>query len=144
MQQSEPASPLAGTCDASSSAASTIALPPRERQTLTMLLRGLPEKRIAAALSISRHTVHVYVRQLYRRFNVGSRGELLARWISASQGAAPALAEPSLDDLIRERNDLAARLADLDQRVAAKREDVRRFQRMLDLRAPDDELRPGA
>jgi DNA-binding CsgD family transcriptional regulator len=121
--------------------ASAIPLPPRERQTLTMLLRGLPEKRIAEALSISRHTVHVYVRQLYRRFNVGSRAELLARWIGTSHAGAVA-PEPSLDDLIRERNDLAARLAALDQRVAAKREDVRRFQRMLDLRAPGDE--PGA
>jgi len=53
----------------------------RERQTLELLLAGNAEKQIAAQLSISRHTVHVYVKSLYRQFNVNSRGELLARWV---------------------------------------------------------------
>jgi DNA-binding CsgD family transcriptional regulator len=56
-------------------------LPRRQRQTLELLLAGDAEKQIAARLSISRHTVHVYVKSLYKRFGVSSRGELLARWV---------------------------------------------------------------
>jgi DNA-binding CsgD family transcriptional regulator len=56
-------------------------LSPRERQTLELLLRGNAEKEIAGRLAISRHTVHVYVKSLYKRYGVCSRGELLARWV---------------------------------------------------------------
>ena len=56
-------------------------LSPRERQTLELLLAGNSEKQIAARLAISRHTVHVYVKSLYKRFGVNSRPELLARWV---------------------------------------------------------------
>jgi DNA-binding CsgD family transcriptional regulator len=56
-------------------------LSPRERQTLELLLTGHAEKQIASRLSISKHTVHVYVKSLYKRFDVNSRGELLARWV---------------------------------------------------------------
>ena len=53
----------------------------RQRQTLELLLTGNAEKQIANHLSISRHTVHVYVKSLYKRFGVCSRAELLARWV---------------------------------------------------------------
>jgi DNA-binding CsgD family transcriptional regulator len=53
----------------------------RERETLELLLTGNAEKQIAAALSISKHTVHVYVKSLYKRFGVNSRPELLAKWV---------------------------------------------------------------
>jgi DNA-binding NarL/FixJ family response regulator len=56
-------------------------LPPRLRQTLQGLIRGDSEKQIAGRLNLSPHTVHVYVKQLYKRFNASSRGELLARFI---------------------------------------------------------------
>jgi two-component system nitrate/nitrite response regulator NarL len=56
-------------------------LSPRERQTLELLLAGDAEKQIAAKLALSKHTVHVYVKSLYKRFDVSSRGELLARWV---------------------------------------------------------------
>jgi DNA-binding NarL/FixJ family response regulator len=56
-------------------------LPPRQLQTLELLLMGLSEKEIAGHLKISRHTVHVYVKALYKRFNVTSKGELLAKWV---------------------------------------------------------------
>jgi DNA-binding CsgD family transcriptional regulator len=62
----------------------SIAGPPlsrRQRQTLELLLAGNAEKQIAARLSISRHTVHVYVKSLYKRFGVNSRPELLAKWV---------------------------------------------------------------
>ena len=56
-------------------------LSPRQRQTLELLLAGNAEKQIAARLAISRHTVHVYVKSLYKCFGVCSRAELLARWV---------------------------------------------------------------
>jgi DNA-binding NarL/FixJ family response regulator len=60
-----------------------IKLSPRVRQTLHGLLRGDQEKQIASAMGVSPHTVHVYVKQLYRKFEVSSRGELLARFVRA-------------------------------------------------------------
>jgi DNA-binding CsgD family transcriptional regulator len=54
-------------------------LSPRMRQTLERLLSGDGEKQVAARLKLSPHTVHVYVKALYRHFDVSSRGELLAK-----------------------------------------------------------------
>ncbi|HEX8913240.1 MAG TPA: helix-turn-helix transcriptional regulator [Humisphaera sp.] len=59
------------------------ALAPRVRQTLDGLLRGDSEKQIAHRLGLSKHTVHVYVKALYRRLNVSSRGELFAQFLRA-------------------------------------------------------------
>jgi DNA-binding NarL/FixJ family response regulator len=59
-------------------------LSPRMEQTLRGLLSGESEKQIARDLSLSRHTVHVYVKALYREFAVNSRGELLARFVVGS------------------------------------------------------------
>jgi DNA-binding CsgD family transcriptional regulator len=57
-------------------------LSPRVRQTLGRLLAGDSEKQIGIHMAVSRHTVHVYVKTLYRRFHVSSRGELLARFVN--------------------------------------------------------------
>jgi DNA-binding CsgD family transcriptional regulator len=46
-------------------------------QVLTALERGLTEKQCAQELNLSRHTVHVYVKSLHKRFMAHSRGELL-------------------------------------------------------------------
>jgi DNA-binding CsgD family transcriptional regulator len=54
-------------------------LPPRLRQTLSCLLDGDSEKQAAIRLGLSRHTVHQYVKELYRHFDVASRGELHVR-----------------------------------------------------------------
>jgi DNA-binding CsgD family transcriptional regulator len=54
-------------------------LPPRLSQTLTELLAGKSEKEIASQLDLSRHTIHNYVKALHQRFEVSSRGELLAK-----------------------------------------------------------------
>jgi DNA-binding CsgD family transcriptional regulator len=54
-------------------------LPPRLTQTLSALLDGLSEKQIALKLDLSQHTVHNYVKALHQRFEVNSRGELLAK-----------------------------------------------------------------
>jgi DNA-binding NarL/FixJ family response regulator len=56
-------------------------LSPRMKQTLQRLLAGDSEKQIAGHLGLSPHTVHVYVKALYKGFNVASRGELLARFV---------------------------------------------------------------
>jgi hypothetical protein len=55
-------------------------------QTLQYLLAGDSEKQIANRLRLSQHTVHVYVKALYRRHSVSSRGELLARFIPHDAG----------------------------------------------------------
>jgi hypothetical protein len=56
-------------------------LPPRLADTLQGLLAGRSEKEIASDLSLSPHTVHDYVKSLYRRFGVQSRAELMAKAI---------------------------------------------------------------
>jgi len=56
-------------------------LPPRLKETLASLLSGASEKQIAHTMNLSQHTVHVYVKQIYKHYNVSSRGELLARWV---------------------------------------------------------------
>jgi DNA-binding NarL/FixJ family response regulator len=53
-------------------------LRPRLRDALRGLVRGLGEKQLAAELGLSPHTVHDYVKALYRHFGVQSRAELLA------------------------------------------------------------------
>jgi DNA-binding CsgD family transcriptional regulator len=56
-------------------------LPPRQRQTLALLLEGKREKEVASELGLSPLTVHQYVQGLYRRFGVSSRAELSARFL---------------------------------------------------------------
>ena len=50
----------------------------RLEETLQALIEGDSEKQVAARLGLSRHTVHEYVMDLYRRLAVNSRAELLA------------------------------------------------------------------
>jgi DNA-binding CsgD family transcriptional regulator len=66
----------------------SLKLSPRQRQVLSLLRRGLSEKEVAAELDVSPHTVHDYVKALYRAHGVRSRGELLAQLTQP----APALA----------------------------------------------------
>ncbi len=66
-------------------------LAPRLKQTLDLLLQGDSEKQIALALQISPHTVHNYVKALHQRFNVNSRGELLAAANKAEKRFVPRL-----------------------------------------------------
>ena len=56
-------------------------LSPREQQVLWKLLSGRAEKQIATEMRLSPNTVHHYVKAIYRRLRVSSRGELLARWM---------------------------------------------------------------
>ena len=69
-------------------------LSPRHVETLQRLLEGDSEKQIAGRLKLSPHTVHVYVKALYRHFDVSSRGELLARFVSVPESVWPNAASP--------------------------------------------------
>ncbi len=59
-------------------------LPPRLSALLTELLTGKSEKQIAATLGLSRHTVNGYIKDLYRRMEVQSRPELMAKFVSSA------------------------------------------------------------
>jgi DNA-binding CsgD family transcriptional regulator len=53
----------------------------RLRSVLDMLLLGLSEKEITLRLSLSRGTVHDYIKKIYRHFNVTSRPELMSYFL---------------------------------------------------------------
>lgn len=74
------ANALAGTALAVDEAGPLAALSPRLRRVLDALVEGDSEKQVASRLGLSRHTVHDYVKELYRRFGVGTRGEMLASY----------------------------------------------------------------
>jgi DNA-binding CsgD family transcriptional regulator len=63
-------------------------LSPRLKEVFALLSRGLSEKQVAAELDVSQHTVHDYVKALYRAYQVGTRGELLAEASRAPRGRA--------------------------------------------------------
>lgn len=54
-------------------------LSPRMRDTLQLLLGGDSEKEVATKLGLSQHTVHIHVKKLYKRLDVSSRAELMAK-----------------------------------------------------------------
>jgi DNA-binding CsgD family transcriptional regulator len=56
-------------------------LSPRLRDVLECLLQGDSEQQVAARLGLTRDTVHQYVKALYRRLHVNTRGELMARFV---------------------------------------------------------------
>ena len=59
-------------------------LSPRERQVLAGLLRGDPEKAIAADLGLKNGSLHQVVIAIYRKFGVGSRAALVSKWLQDS------------------------------------------------------------
>jgi DNA-binding CsgD family transcriptional regulator len=68
-------------------------LPPRLRQVLRCLLEGDADKQVAARLGLTRHTVNQYIKVIFRHFGVGSRAELLARWVRRGWGGRCAWAD---------------------------------------------------
>jgi DNA-binding CsgD family transcriptional regulator len=81
-----------GESDPRSSSVELVAAPKlrrRHKETLDCLLTGATEKEIAVQLGLSVHTVHQYVKAIYRRFRVTSRAQLMAsrlRPVSALTG----------------------------------------------------------
>ena len=58
-----------------------VPLSERQREILMFLLAGESEKVIAMKLERSPHTVHTYIKKIYHRMGVSSRGELMAMFI---------------------------------------------------------------
>ncbi|MES1940908.1 LuxR family transcriptional regulator [Salinisphaera sp. T5B8] len=56
-------------------------LTPTERRVLRRLLSGRAEKAIAHDIDQSPHTTHNYFTNIFRKFNVRSRAELMALWL---------------------------------------------------------------
>ena len=73
--------------------AEVVALAPRLRQTLDLLLDGHGIKAVAARLGLSRHTVNDYSKALHHRLDVSTRGELLQRYLPTRR--SPSLALPA-------------------------------------------------
>ncbi len=55
-------------------------LPPRLHTVTNLLLQGMSRKLIAGELNISIHTVNDYVKDIFRRFETHSTGELIQRF----------------------------------------------------------------
>lgn len=64
---------------------SVIDLSPRERQVMLLLIGGDSRKQVAAKLKLSQHTVADYLKEIYRKLNVSSRAELLAKFIAGGK-----------------------------------------------------------
>jgi DNA-binding NarL/FixJ family response regulator len=62
----------------SESAQAELTLTHRLRQVLARLECGLSEKQCAIELKLSHHTIHGYVKMIYKKFGVHSRSQLLA------------------------------------------------------------------
>jgi len=63
---------------------------PRQAQILGLVAAGLSDKEVALELRISRHTVQMHLRRLYRERNVRNRAEAVALWAQARRRLAPA------------------------------------------------------
>lgn len=60
-------------------------LPASIRATFSLLLSGQTEKEIARMTHRSPNTVHDHVKRIYQHFNVGSRAQLLARFVDVDR-----------------------------------------------------------
>jgi DNA-binding CsgD family transcriptional regulator len=67
--------------DVSPAGRTAITLSPRERQVMMFLIDGNSRKEIAAKMGLSPHTLTDYLKEIYRKFEVRSRAELLAKFI---------------------------------------------------------------
>jgi DNA-binding CsgD family transcriptional regulator len=58
-------------------------LSPREKEIVSLIARGLPNKTIARKLNISPWTVSTCVKRIFAKFNVRSRAEMVAQAMTA-------------------------------------------------------------
>jgi len=63
----------------------SLSLSPREQEVLDLLARGYLYKEIAERLNISVPTVNTYVRRIYEKLHVRSRGQAVAKYAHLSE-----------------------------------------------------------
>jgi len=64
-------------------------LTPREREVVKLLLQGKSNKLIALSLGISRRTVEFHLKNVYAKFQVSSRVELILKLVNTTGDASP-------------------------------------------------------
>lgn len=72
-----------------------------QRRVLSLLLRGHSEKEAATLLFISQSTVHNHIRQVYQKFDVKARSELMALFLRHDNllpGTRETKQQPTLDE----------------------------------------------
>jgi len=62
----------------------TSKLSAREQEVLALLAKGFSYKEIASQLNIGYDTVHNYIRRVYEKLRVRSRGEAVAKYFQQS------------------------------------------------------------
>ncbi|MEM7228812.1 MAG: helix-turn-helix transcriptional regulator [Planctomycetota bacterium] len=70
-----------------------------QQQVLHLALTGISERDIAGKLHRSQHTVHSHLKEIYRRFNVGSRPELMALFIDHAAIARRSVVDGAIERL---------------------------------------------
>ena len=66
-----------------------LTLSSREQEILELLAQGMLNKEIADKLSISYHTVKVYLKHIYDKLHVRSRAEAMLKFMSDNHGSPP-------------------------------------------------------
>jgi DNA-binding CsgD family transcriptional regulator len=57
-----------------------MALSPRQREIMHLVVTGLSDKEIAARLQVSPHTVRTHLQRLYAQHGLRNRAEAAANW----------------------------------------------------------------
>ncbi|HEY5894584.1 MAG TPA: helix-turn-helix transcriptional regulator [Chthoniobacterales bacterium] len=74
-------------------------LTPRQYVVLNLLIQGWARKRIASHLGLSVHTVHGYIKAVYRHFGVNSQPALIARFTRGDGGDVPVWESKNMRDV---------------------------------------------
>jgi DNA-binding NarL/FixJ family response regulator len=61
----------------------------REREVLQLLMHGLPDREIAARLSITEHTASTHVKRVRQKLGGGPRAEIVARILRSNGPSTP-------------------------------------------------------
>lgn len=57
----------------------SVVLTHREKEVLEGIAQGLPEKQLAEQLALSQHTIHTYVKSIYRKLQVNSQAQAVLK-----------------------------------------------------------------
>lgn len=72
-----------------------LGLSPREAEIVRLVFDDLSKDAVARQLNLSPYTIHTYLRRLYRKLDVRSRGELMTlvflEFLRASEASDPGL-----------------------------------------------------